>query len=264
MEIHDLPDRYDALRREWIAEHAGVWPMQKRRAELLNRQIRKRVRMTAGARPNPHDDNVIHPLWARSGSTLDLWLERIVVVVSAVVAPIGWPLGLVIYRRLVELIPDRLRAYPIPALLWSAVATGVVPALLYSPDGSFKTAFIAPYLLAQVPAAFASAGIAGILNGWLAVDGSATWWPLTPPPVPVDFDFAMEADDVTAPSVFETADPTTDVDLSPATQIIQSGQPTRLVWAAVSACVLGSVWVFAAVLVGIKNTILDGLLAGSL
>ncbi|OBI32855.1 hypothetical protein A5710_14415 [Mycolicibacter sinensis] len=262
--IHAMPDRYDALRREWIAEHAGVWPMQKRRAELLNRQIRKRVRMTAGARPNPYDDNVIHPLWARAGSTFDLWLERIVVLVCAVVAPIGWPLGLVIYARLVELIPDRLRAYPIPALLWTAVGTGVVPALLYSPDGTFTTAFIAPYLLAQVPAAFASAGIAGILNGWLAVDGSATWWPLTPPPVPVDFDFAMEADDMTAPAVFETADPTADVDLSPATQIIQSSQPTRLVWAAVSVCALGTAWVLAAVLVGLKNTILDSLIAGAL
>ena len=29
-------DRYDELLREWIAEHAGIFSMQIRRAELLN------------------------------------------------------------------------------------------------------------------------------------------------------------------------------------------------------------------------------------
>ena len=43
-------DRYDELRREWIAEHAGIFTMQIRRAELLNRRIRRRHREIAGAR----------------------------------------------------------------------------------------------------------------------------------------------------------------------------------------------------------------------
>ena len=37
-------DRYDELRREWIAEHSAIFTMQIRRAELLNRRIRRRHR----------------------------------------------------------------------------------------------------------------------------------------------------------------------------------------------------------------------------
>ena len=40
-------DRYDELRREWIAEHSAIFTMQIRRAELLNRRIRRRHRFLA-------------------------------------------------------------------------------------------------------------------------------------------------------------------------------------------------------------------------
>ena len=132
--------------------------------------------------------------------------------------------------------PTALRAYPIPALLWTAAGIGVLTALLYTPDDSLTTAFAAPYLIAQIPATFAAAGIYGILNGWLAVDGSTTWWPLTPPPIPVEFNLSLEPDDLTAPAVFETADPESAVDLTPATQISQSTQSARLVFAGLAAC----------------------------
>lgn len=261
--VRELPDRYDELRREWIAEHAGIWTIQKRRAERLNRHIRKRIRMTAGARPNPHDDNVIHPLWARHGITAEVWLERLIVLLCAVLAPIGWLLGYRLYGQLVTLIPDRLRAYPIPALLWTATGIGILTALLYAPDQSLTTALVAPYLIAQVPAVFAIAGIYGILNGWLAIDGSATCWPLTPPPMPVEFNLALEPDDLTAPAVFQTAEPEAAVDLTPATQITQSTQPAKLVFIGLAACTIGSLWMLGTVIAGLKNVVKQSFTAPS-
>lgn len=253
---HNLPDRYDQLRREWIAEHAGIWTMQKRRAELLNRRIRKRIRMEAGAQPNPHDDNAIHPLWARRGGTVETVLERCVVLLCATIAPIGWPLGRLLYARLVVLVPTRLRTVPVVALLWSAAGIGVLTAWAYTPDASFTASVLAPYLIAQIPAAFFSAGAYGILNGWLAVDGSATWWPLTPPPLPVEFDFTLEPDDLTAPAVFDTAEPEATANPVLSGQIGQSTESSRLVTVGLVACLTGSAWMTGATLMGLSGVLL--------
>jgi len=252
---HITPDRYDELRREWIAEHAGIWNMQKRRAELLNRQIRKRVRMAAAARPNPHDDNVIHPHWARNGSTIDIIAERLVVGLCALLAPVGWFAGRLLYYYLVQFIPGRLRAYPILALLAAAAGIGTVTALLYSPDDSLVGTVVPPFILAQIPATFAAAAIYGILNGWLAIDGAASWWPQTPPPLPVELTIPIGPDDLTAPPVFDTDDAHTAVDLTPLTQITQSLQSLRLVRAAVAVCAIGTAWMIGAVGVGIKDVL---------
>jgi hypothetical protein len=249
-----MPDRYDELRREWIAEHAGVSTVQKRRAERLNRQIRKRIRATAGARPNPYDDNLTHPLWARSGTTFEGVGERLVVMLCALAAPIGWPLGRLLYQQLLTLIPERLRAFPLPALLYSAAGLGVLTAVLYTPGESLSTALLAPYLIAQIPATFAAAGTYGILNGWLAIDGSAHWWPLTPPPTPVDFDLTLEPDDLTAPAIFQTAEPDPTADLTPLTQITQSTQSAKLVITGFAACLLGSIWMLGEVILGVNHT----------
>lgn len=254
---HVVPDRFDELRHEWIAEHAGIWNMQKRRAELLNRQIRKRIRMTAGARPNPYDDNVTHPHWARTGSTVEIIIERSVVAVCALLTPAGWIAGRLLYHYLIRFIPGRLRAYPIPALLAAAAIIGTLTALLYSPDDTLTGTVVAPYVLAQIPAAFAAAGIYGILNGWLAIDGSASWWPITPPPLPVDLTIHLGPDDLTAPSVFETADPNEAVDMTPVTQITQSLQSLHLVRTCLAICAIGSAWMTGAVGVGIKDAVLD-------
>lgn len=255
--VRVMPDRYDELRREWIAEHAGIWNIQKRRAEQLNRQIRKRIRMAAGARPNPYDDNPTHPLWARHGTTVELVGERVMVGLCALAAPIGWPLGRLLYAQIVAIIPDRLRAYPIPALLWAAIGIGTLTTLLYMPNHSLSATLIAPYLIAQIPATFAAAGIYGVLNGWLAIDGSASWWPLTPPPMPVEFNLTLEPDDLTAPAVFDTADPESAAELTPPTQISQSTQSPRNVLAALVLCLLGCLWMVGAVAVGIKDSVLD-------
>lgn len=258
---HESPDRHDELRREWITEHAGVSTIQKRRAEQLNRQIRKRIRMTAEARPNPYNDNIIHPLWARNGTTIEALGERFITLLCALAAPIGWLLGHLLYNQLVTLIPDRLRGYPIPALLWTATSIGILTTLLYTPAESLTTALFAPYLIAQIPATFATAGISGILNGWLAVDGSASWWPLTPPPIPVEFNLTLKPDDLTTPAIFETADPESTVDLTPTTQISQSTQSTRLVFTGLAACLIGSVWMLSTVTVGVKHAALEHLSA---
>jgi hypothetical protein len=256
---HELPDRYDELRREWIAEHAGVSTIQKRRAERLNRQIRKRIRSTAGAKPNPYDDNTAYPLWARGGATAELIGERLIVLLCAIAAPVGWPLGRVLYERIITLIPDRLRAYPIPAPLWTACGLGSLTALLYRPSHSLSTTFIAPYVIAQIPATFAVAGIYGILNGWLAIDSSASWWPLTPEALPVDFNLTLEPDDITPPGIFETADSYTYADLAPTNQISQSTQSAELVIVGAIACLIGSVWMLGAVILGLKTAVLEPL-----
>ena len=176
------PDRYDEVRREWIARHAGIFTIQKRRAEVLNRQIRDRNRRAAGARPNQYDDNVIHPLPARRPTTIEGVIELVIVCVALLLAPLGWLLGHLLYRWILTFIPDRLRSYPIPALLWTSVGIGALTVALYSGGNDVHTALVAPWLIAQIPATFLVAGLYGILNGWLAVDGSADWWPVAPPP----------------------------------------------------------------------------------
>ncbi len=251
-----VPDRYDDLRREWIAEHAGIWTTQKRRAECLNRQIRRRNRMLAGARPSPYDDNTIHPLWVRRANTPEGWLESAIAMVCLLAAPLGWPLGLALYRSIVRLIPDRLRAYPVLALIGIAIATGTLCVLAYTPGRAAATAFLAPYVLAQIPAAFAAAGFLGILNGWLAIDGSADWWPLAPRPLDLDLCLPLQADDLTGPGIFERIDAEPHADLTPPDQITGSRQPLRRVVIGSIVCLIGAVWMTGAVLAGLKDTLM--------
>lgn len=250
-----VPDRYDDLRREWIAEHAGIWTMQKRRAECLSRQIRRRNRMLAGARPSPYDDNATHPLLSRRANTPEGWLEGMIVLVCLLGAPLGWLLGRALYRSVVRLIPDRLRAFPVLALMGIAVATGSLCILTYSPDAGAATTFLAPYLLAQIPATFASAGLLGILNGWLAIDGSVDWWPLAPRALELDLSLPFEPQDLTGPGVFERVNAEAPSELLPPGQSTGSRQPLRRVIIATLLCLCGSVWMAGAVVAGVKETL---------
>jgi len=178
-------DIFDEQRRAWIAAHAGVFLFQKRRAELLAKQIRARTRSKVGARPDPHDDNVAPPLPLRSPRTPSGTMENLLVLVCAVAAPVGWPIGRLGYQLVKTLIPERLRAYPIPALMWSA-ALAALPLIFYSPSPGLASELITPWLLAQIPATLHTASVYGVLEGWLAVEGSSHWWPLTPQAPEVD------------------------------------------------------------------------------
>jgi hypothetical protein len=187
-------DRFDQIRRSWIARHQGAFLFQKRRAEILAQQIRDRAGEDSGAGPDPADDNVIDRFWMRPLNTRNAALEALVIGTAALLAPVGWPLGIGIYRVIVQLIPDEIRSYPIAALMWASVVIGLPMVLFYEPGDSLVTTVAAPYLFAQIPAAALAAGMYGILEGWLAVAGSRDWWPMRPPPASEVIDFGWEPD----------------------------------------------------------------------
>ncbi|MFA5605853.1 MAG: hypothetical protein WDA07_01505 [Leucobacter sp.] len=254
-------DRYDELRREWIAEHASIFTMQIRRAEMLNRRIRRRHREIAGARPNPYDDHATHPLFSRGAKTVEAKLELLIVLVAAFAAPLGWPVGRFIYQRIETLIPDRLRSYPIPALLFTAVVLGTVTVLLYSPGDDLSSALLAPWLIGQLPAAALTAAVYGILNGWLAVDGSTEWWPLTPTAPSVELPPVLLPDDLTAPSLFDTVPVADPIDRTPpgAGAVRSLPRSSRLLTVGLILNTIGIIWTLASVGVGVKTVVVDSL-----
>ncbi len=199
------PDRFDEVRRKWIARHQHTFTFQKRRQEILARQIRDRAAEKTGARVDSADDDIIHPLFMRSVKTPYLALDFLIVLTAGLVAPIGWILGRFVYRSVIQLIPGALRAYPIAAMMWSAVVIGIPPAVLLDPGGTAAGVFVF-WLVCQVPAIALAAGIYGILEGGLAVAGSRDFWPMRPPPEAEDADFQLVGpDDMTGPSIFHVA-----------------------------------------------------------
>lgn len=197
-------DRFDEIRRKWIARHQHTFIFQKRRAEILARQIRDRAQLLSGARVDAADDDVIHPLLMRPVKTPYAGLDAGIVLAAAVLAPIGWPAGRAVHKAVVQLIPDTLRSYPVAAFMWASVVTGLPLVLLYDPDTTLMQTILMPWLLGQLPATALAAGIYGILEGWLAVDGSRDWWPMRPPPATESVDFGLQADDLTMPGIFDT------------------------------------------------------------
>ena len=170
----------------------------------MARQIRDRATENSGARVDPADDDVIHPLFARPVKTVYAGVDMAIVCTAVLLAPLGWLAGKAIYRMLVQLIPGELRSYPVAACMWAAVVVGSPLTLLYQPTDSLTGTLLVPWLLAQLPAALLAAGVYGILEGWLAVDGARDWWPMRPPPENDEIDFGLEADDLTMPGVFRS------------------------------------------------------------
>src|SRR2546423_1538590 len=103
-------DRFDEMRRAWIAAHHGWSRIQRRRAELLGLKVRARQRVIATAVPDPHDDTVVPPLWLRAANSPASQLELLGVLVAAVLAPLGWPAGWLLKHAVSQLIPATLRA----------------------------------------------------------------------------------------------------------------------------------------------------------
>lgn len=201
-------DRFDEVRRKWIARNQRTFIFQKRRAEELARQIRDRDRVITGARVDPADDDIIHPWYARPIKTPYAMFDWVILMTAAVVAPLGWPAGKAVSVRVVQLIPGELRSYPIAAFMWAAAGVGApLPVVLWltGPGDSLVSAAVVPWLVAQIPATLLTAGIYGILEGWLAVDGARDWWPMLPPDEVDDVDFGfLQPDDLTGPGVFPT------------------------------------------------------------
>ncbi|AGZ54608.1 hypothetical protein HMPREF0591_1296 [Mycobacterium parascrofulaceum ATCC BAA-614] len=202
------PDRFDEIRRKWIARNQRTFIFQKRRAEIVARQIRDRDTDRTGARVDPADDDVIHPWYARGIKTPYAMFDWVLFMTAAVLAPLGWPAGKALSVSVVQLIPGELRSYPIAAFMWSSAIVGApLPLLLWlaGPGDSLVSAAAIPWLLAQIPATLLTAGVYGILEGWLAVDGARDWWPMRPPDDVDEIDFGfLQADDLTGPGVFPT------------------------------------------------------------
>ena len=197
-------DRFDEVRRKWIARHQHAFTFQKRRQEVLARRIRDRAWEKTGARVDPADDDVIHSVFRRGHSTVYAVGDLVLLGVLAVAAPLGWPLGKALYHSVIQLIPGELRSYPIAAFLWAAVAVGLPLPLLYRPGDTWAATLFVPWLIAQLPAALLAAGVYGILEGWLAVDGARDWWPMRPPEDHEVVDFGVAPEDLTMPPLFET------------------------------------------------------------
>ena len=178
-------DRFDEMRRAWIAAHHGAWTIQRRRAELLGRKIRARQRAVATAVPDPHDDTVIPPLWLRTAKSPASQIELLVVTVVALVLPFGWVGGRLLKEVVTHLIPRYMRAFPIAALLWSGVLLELLIVLVYDPAPTFGQMVLSPWLCLQLAAVPTVAAVYGVAEGWLAVSGSRQWWPLTPPQRPL-------------------------------------------------------------------------------
>lgn len=208
----NLPaDCSDNIRREWIAYHQGWSTIQRRRAEELGRIVRKRQRIRTSAVPDPHDDTRIDPLWMRAAKSRAARAEVVFVVAAAIIAPIGWAAGWVLKAVLVRQISPTMRGFPVAAMLWGGAALGalavVVSQLVYDPAGSFGQVAVVPWLCVQVATIPTVAGIYGIAEGWLAVEGSDQWYPLTPVKKPVTAEDAaavLGAYDMTGPGIVDT------------------------------------------------------------
>jgi hypothetical protein len=203
-------DRFDEVRRAWIAGHHGWSTIQRRRAEQLGRRVRARQRRRAAAIPDPHDDTVLPPWWLRSAKSPASQAEMALVLIAALVAPLGWLGGWMGKSLITQLIPTTLRGYPIAALVWSGAGLGLLTTLLcqaaYDPAQSLRQVALLPWGCLQLAAVPVVAGLYGVAEGWLAVPGSQQWWPLTPPVRPLtaqDAAVILGGYDLTGPGLLD-------------------------------------------------------------
>jgi hypothetical protein len=217
------PDRFDEIRREWIAMHQGWSTIQRRRAEQLGRIVLRRQRIRTSVVPDPHDDTGLDPLWLRAAKSRASQLELLLVAVAAATAPLGWLGGWILKQFITSLIPKTLRGFPVAALVWSGAGLGVVTVLsyqlVYDPAGSLGQIAVLPWVCQQLAAIPVVAGVYGIAEGWLVLEGSQRWWPLTPVKPRLTADDAtaiLGGYDITGPAV---------VDARP---LREPGQRTRL------------------------------------
>lgn len=203
-------DRFDSVRRAWIAHHQGWSTIQRRRAERLGRRIRACQRDHASAVPDPHDDTSLPPVWLRTAHSPAAHVELALLWTVVVVVPLGLAGGYAVKAAVTRLIPDTLRGYPLAMLTGAAIALGALTVALgvtaYHPEDSLPQAAMAPWLCLQIAAVPAAAAVLGVAEGWLAVPASRRWFPVTPPRPPLSS--AEAADilggyDATGPALLE-------------------------------------------------------------
>lgn len=175
-------DRYDSVRRAWIARHQGWSTIQRRRAERLGRRIRARQRDHASAVPDPHDDTSLPPVWLRTVGSPAAHVEIILLWLVVATVPLGLAAGYAVKAALTRLIPDTLRGYPVVALAAAAMVLAALTVALgvtvYHPANSPFEAVVAPWWCLQIAAAPGTASALGVAEGWLAVPASRQWFPV--------------------------------------------------------------------------------------
>lgn len=128
-----------------------------------------------------------------------------------------------------------------------------ITVLLYQPS-DLRSALVAPWIIAQIPATFLAAGLYGIVNGWLAVDGSADWWPVAPPSTPVDLDIPLGPNDLTGPGVFTQLELASG-DRTPTHAMPRRKISARPIVAALLLAAIGITWTLAMTVIGTSHAI---------
>jgi hypothetical protein len=112
---------------------------------------------------------------------------------------------------------------------------------------SLSGTLIIPWILAQIPATFATASAYGVLEGWLAIDGSSDWWPLTPAQRDVDDNLILGPAPLPMPTLLDSAATNT----RPDPPRVPRRRPAPINWARLSIpaaiAAIGTLWYFASV-----------------
>lgn len=199
---------YARERAMWIRNHAGPYNFQRRRADLLMTAYDDRKRLVAGTDYNRHVQAVTEKLRRRFIQSLAGWEEALIVAGCAVIFPVAWPLGRLLYLWLVRRVElaraaeasQGLWSIPITALAWISVALELIAAVVIDPSSAttFLGVVLPGWILTQGAGVFLMASVYGVLEGWVAVPGTTGWWPFPPPKLPPAGSFAVQSESHTA------------------------------------------------------------------
>ncbi|MGD9622349.1 MAG: hypothetical protein AB7G47_20190 [Mycolicibacterium sp.] len=195
---------YARERASWILNHAGPYGFQRTRGQQLLARIDERQRTDAGVAYNPHVQGIAERLFLRDTKSRAAVLEMVVVIGAALIFPVAWPGGKLLYSwltRRVEAPEFTLHTIPITALCWIGTVLMWLSALLITPSGTLVGVLLVPWVWVQGAGIFLMAGMYGILEGWLVVPGSTDWYPMPPPPLPSSPSLAKEDTDSPSPTL---------------------------------------------------------------
>lgn len=227
---------YARERAAWIRNHAGPFNFQRRRADLLLAAIDDATRQAAGTAFNPHTQARTEGFWLRAVQSRAAAVESAVVIGAALLFPIGWPAGRLLYKWLVgrvEIVRASrsevgLWSIPVTALAWIAAALAGLGAVVISPSSATSLlGVLAPsWIVVQGAGVFLAASVYGVMEGWLAIPGTSGWWPFPPPALPPAGSFAAQFDSPTA-----GAPPAPGIEAPPVPFRIPTKKPDAPPWA---------------------------------